>query len=328
MTKFELEELLQREYQNMAGLVVMKNDELVYERYANDCDSTSTLHIYSVTKSILSLLIGIAIDRGFIKSIDQPILAYFPEYPCDKEQLVLPRVTIKDMLTMVVPYQFEIEPYLAYFTSEDRVRFALDAIGGGTIGEFHYAALVGPDILSAILTRACGQSVLSFAKENLFNPMDIVVENSIVFHSAEEQMAFHSSTTQSGWVIDDLGIHTAGWGLTLSARDMAKIGQLYLQRGRWKNLQLVSSAWIEESIQIHSEWKELGLTYGYLWWVFEDGFCAMGDGGNVIYVNDKKHMVIAITSLFEPDVTDRLDLIKGVLEPMFERDVSDCLDHI
>ena len=69
----------------------------------------------------------------------------------------------------------------------------------------------------------------------------------------------------SGWVMDSKGIHAAGWGLTLTARDMAKIGQLYLDDGKWDGKQIVSAQWIAESTREHSRWEELNLPYGYLW---------------------------------------------------------------
>lgn len=148
------------------------------------------------------------------------------------------------------------------------------------------APLIGPDILSGILVKATGQSVYDFATENLFSPLEIVVENSLTFHSKKEQMAFNQATNISGWVADPMGIHTAGWGLT--PMDMAKIGQLYLNGGMWDGKRIVSQKWVEESTREHSRWKKPNLPYGYLWWVNENGFAAMGDGGNIIYVNTGK----------------------------------------
>ena len=122
----------------------------------------------------------------------------------------------------------------------------------------------------------------------------------------------------SGWVMDSKGIHAAGWGLTLTARDMAKIGQLYLDDGKWDGKQIVSAQWIAESTREHSRWEELNLPYGYLWWIADDNaFAAMGDSGNTIYVNRKKELVIAIASLFKENTGDRMDFIKECVETMF-----------
>lgn len=92
----------------------------------------------------------------------------------------------------------------------------------------------------------------------------------------------------SGWAADPMGVNTAGWGLMLSSMDMAKIGLLYLNYGIWNNIQIVSEKWINESTKEHSRWEIQNLSYGYLWWIHKDGFAAMGDGGNTIYVNTKK----------------------------------------
>ncbi|MFQ7173049.1 MAG: hypothetical protein ACLRQF_13840 [Thomasclavelia ramosa] len=89
-------------------------------------------------------------------------------------------------------------------------------------------------------------------------------------------------------MIDSCGINAAGWGLTLSTRAMAKIGQLYLNQGRWNKQQIVSKQWVIDSIKKQSYNDELNLAYGYLWWLHQDGFMAMGDG-DVIYVNIMKN---------------------------------------
>ena len=118
---------------------------------------------------------------------------------------------------------------------------------------------------------------------------------------------------------DPQGINTAGWGLFITPTDMAKIGQLYLNRGAWNCRQLVSAEWIDESTKVHSHWDEHTLSYGYLWWIVDgESYAALGDGGNVMYVNMSKNLVVAIASLFKPKVTDRIELIKQCIEPIFE----------
>ena len=142
----------------------------------------------------------------------------------------------------------------------------------------------------------------------------------LILNSKDKQLAFNKATNISGWVNDKTGINTAGWGLTLSPMDMAKIGQLYLDDGIYNGKQIVSTKWIKESTKEHSRWKKLNLPYGYLWWIDnekEHTFAAMGDGGNVIYVNKDKNIVVSIASLFKPNVTDRLEFIKEYIEPIF-----------
>ncbi len=197
------------------------------------------------------------------------------------------------------------------------MEFSLDLLGGrGKKGAFRYAPLIGPDILSGILARAAGKPVLEFAQENLFHPLGIQVENNLSFKNKEEQMAFNQSVDISGWVTDAAGTHAAGWGLTLTAMDMAKIGQLYLNGGIWEDRQIISAEWIAESTAEHSRWKKRNLPYGYLWWVTEDGYAAMGDGGNVIYANTKKKLAVSMAALFAPRARDRIGLIQKYIEPV------------
>ena len=316
-----LENKIKKDYKNLAGIVALKNGETLYENYFNGCTAASRLHIYSVTKSVLSILLGIALDHGQIQSLDQRVLDFFPEYTVKKGEKMLPTITLRDMLTMTAPYKYRlVPPYIKYFTSDDWVKFSLGQLGGPRPGgRFFYAGLIGPDILSGILMRVMVQTVLDFARQALFEPLGIQVEQSIVFHSKEEQLAFNRSTQISGWAADPTGVNAAGWGLTLSPTHMAKLGQLYLNEGVWNGRRIVSADWVRESTTEHSRWEKPGLPYGYLWWV-ENGrwFAAMGDGGNILYVNTSQKIVVAITSLFKPNVTDRVEFIKEYIEPLLE----------
>ncbi|AKN30041.1 beta-lactamase [Clostridium carboxidivorans P7] len=321
--KLCLEKIVNSSYNNTAGIIVLKDGKTLYENYFNGYTAASTLHVFSVTKSIISILIGIAIDKGYIKSIDQKVLNFFPDYEVKRGEKTIQNVTLKDMLTMTAPYKYESEPYTEYFTSHNWVNSALDLLGGkGKIGEFKYTPVIGPDIFSGILVKTTGQSVLDFATENLFSPLGINVCGNVVFHNKEEQLAWYEEKNVKGWVADPQGVNTAGWGLTLTPMDMAKIGQLYLNKGIWNGKQIVPTWWIEESIKEHSKWGKL--SYGYLWWIIdhkEHIYAALGDGGNTIYVNTKKKMVVSVASLFMPQAKDRIKLIKEYIEPMFE----DCV---
>lgn len=319
-----LEKKIHEEYNNIAGIVVLKNGQLMYQNYFNDCHMNSRIHVYSVSKSILSIVIGIAIDKGYIQSVNQKVLDFFPEYTVKKTEKTIQRITIKDLLTMCAPYKHKETPisYIKYFMSKDWLTFCLNDLGGKKqVGEFRYTPLIGSDILSGILLKATGQSVLDFATKHLFLPLQITVEKSIVLKNAKEQKGFNKATNMSGWVVDPKGLHAGGWGLTLSAGDMAKIGQLFLNHGVWDNKQIVSSSWLEASTREHSRWKEMDLPYGYLWWIIDDkqkACAAMGDGGNVIYFNVEKNIVISIASLFDSKAKDRLAFIKEEIEPIFE----------
>jgi len=320
--KTKMEKIINSSYKNIGGIIVLKNGKTAYENYFNECTATSTLHVFSVTKSIISILIGIAIDKGYIKSINQKILDFFPDYTVRRGEKTIQNVTLKDILTMTAPYKYKSEPYTEYFTSDNWVNSALDLLGGkGKIGEFRYTPLIGPDILSGILVKTTGQSVLDFATEYLFSPLGINALDNIVFRNKDDQLAWYKEKNVRGWVADPKGVNTAGWGLTLTAVDMAKIGQLYLDGGMWKGKQIVSSGWIDESTKEHSRCNQLKISYGYLWWIIDDKehtYAAIGDGGNVIYVNAKKEIVVSIASLYMPHAKDRIKLIKEYIEPVFE----------
>ena len=315
-----LEQKINSDCENTTGIVILKDGIVSYEKYFKGCKKDSRVHVYSVTKSVISVLVGIALDKGLVKYIEEKVLDYFPEYKLKKGRAIIKDITLKNMLTMTAPYKYQFfAPYVKYFTSSDRVKFALDLLGsGGKIGTFQYTPLIGPDILSGMLMKATGKSVLDFAAENLFEPLGIKVENNLSFHNKEEQIAFNQSMDISGWVTDSAGTHAAGWGLTLTPMDMAKIGQLYLNGGMWEDRQIISPKWIDDSTMEHSRWKKKNLPYGYLWWVHEDGYAAMGDGGNIIYVNTKKKLVVSIAALFVPKTRDRIEWIKKNIEPVYE----------
>ncbi len=315
-----LEKIISKDHANIAGIIVQRNASKIYENYFNGYDANSAFHVFSVTKSIISALIGIAMDKGHIRSMDEKVLDFFPDYNPKRGEKTAQQVTIRDMMTMTAPFKYKSAPYTKYFTSESWVKSALDLLGGkGEIGTFRYTPLIGPDILSGILTNVTGQTVLEFAYENLFSPLEIHITKNVVFHSKEEQLSIIKDYHESGWVADPQGVNTAGWGLFITPGDMAKIGQLYLNGGIWGGKQIVSPQWITQSTKAHSHWEELELTYGYLWWIVDgNSYAALGDGGNVIYVNPEKNLTVAIASQFKPVVKDRIQLIKETIEPLCE----------
>lgn len=320
-----LERLIREEHGNIAGLVVLQNGEKRYEQFFNGCTAQSRVHVYSVTKSVVSILTGIALDRGDLAGVRQLVLDFFPGTPVKRNQSALPELTLEHLLTMTVPYRYGLfPPYVPYFTSSDWAAFALGQVGRKErLGKFQYAPLIGPDLLSAILMKATGRTVLGFAAEHLFGPLGITVARSIVFQTKEEQLAFNQATDVSGWAADAKGLNPAGWGLTLSAGDMARLGQLYLSGGVWQGRQIVSSEWVAESTREHARWQRQNLPYGYLWWGDTAGtgcYAAMGDGGNVIYVDPQRRLVVAIAALFAPRVKDRLALIRDHIVPLFAAD--------
>ncbi|MDM1040201.1 MULTISPECIES: serine hydrolase domain-containing protein [Empedobacter] len=310
-------EQIEKEYKNITGIVVQRNNEITHESYFQGYAQNDTIHIASVTKSIISILIGIAIDKGLIQSVEQNVLDFFPEYQIKRGEKSIQNIKIEHLLTMTAPYKFKSEPYTKVYSSENWTKSVLDLLGGKSIEtEFKYTT-IGLQVLSGIIAKATRQSVLDFATENLFIPLAIQKPDSLQLHNKEQHIDFIKGKNKNSWVISPEGINTAGWGLTLTARDMTKIGQLYLNKGKWENQQILSSKWIEESTKKHSSFGSL--SYGYLWWIIDDMenncFAAIGDSGNIIYVNPKDTMVISISSTFFPRAKNRVEFIRNILIP-------------
>lgn len=315
-----LEAAIRTDYANTAGIIIQRDGEICYEQYFHGCTAQDSVHVLSVTKSVLSALVGIAMDRGYIRGVDQAVLDFFPECVVPPEEEGLQAVTIGHLLTMTAPYRAEVEPYEAFFRSDDWVRAALDLVGGRLPdGRFQYSPIVGAHLLSGVLARAVGMPVLDFATEALFAPLGISARTE-QFASEAEQMAFYQKPWHDGlWVADAQGVHTGSWGLTLTARELAKVGRLYLDGGQWQGQQVVPAEWVQKSTAAHAH--SSGMGYGYLWWILDEGapvYAAMGDGGNVIYVNAAKKLVVAMTGLFAPEVKDRIELIMEQVEPVVE----------
>lgn len=314
-----LEEAIEKDYGNTVGIVVRKDGKTRYERYFHEFTAGDAVHVASVTKSVLSAVIGIAIGHGHIQSVEEKVLDFFPDYAVRHGERHMQDVTLRHLLTMTAPYNLPEEPYEAFFESDNWVQFALDTLGGqAPAGAFRYAPIVGPHILSGILASATCQYVLDYAVEHLFAPLGIPMRR-VAFQSAEEQLAWYQQGRYDrGWVVDPQGLPAASWGLTLTPGDMAKIGQLTLDGGLWDGRQIVPAAWVAESTRAHSHWAAMGLSYGYLWWVLDEHtYAAMGDGGNVIYVNTKENLVVAIAALYMPEAGDRIGLIRERVEPLF-----------
>ncbi|GGF92602.1 penicillin-binding protein [Paenibacillus albidus] len=309
----ELEPVIQSEYSNINGIVVVRNGSIAYERYYNGYGPDDPHHVASVTKSILSALVGIAIEAGYITNIDQEVLDFFPEYVPDAADRLKREITLRHLLTMTAPYAFEDwhEPLDQLCMQADWVKYTLDMLGrNGSVGTFKYST-AGAHLLSAIITRCTGTSAREFANERLFKPIGMkdIPDHEMKSFGFEDLFGEHVK----GWVKDPHSNSTGGWGLTLSPRDMARFGFLYLNRGLWDNNQIVPKAWIDESTTMNPN------KYGYLWWLGEENgvvaYLALGDGGNIICCVPEQDLVVAIASEFIIKPRDRWTLIKEHILP-------------
>ncbi len=309
---------------NICEITAIKNGSVVYEGYWHGYRRGDTLNIMSVTKSIMALLTGIAIDKGLIKSVDQKVLGFFPDYRVKRGEKTIYDVTLRHLLTMTAPYKYKSEPWTKVCTSDDWTKAALDLLGGrkGITGEFKYSTL-GIQILSGIIANASGMKVIDFVNTFLFEPLGILRHTNKEDRTKEEQFKFLRCKAPKGnvWYADPQNVNTAGWGLALTANDLAAIGLICLQKGIYNGKKIVSEEWINALSTPYIDLDERfgNMSYGFLWWIIDANkqiYAAIGDGGNIIYVNEAKGVCVGIAGTFKPRIFDRVQFIQKKIEPL------------
>ena len=323
MNKEELHYFVEKQQPNICQIVAIKDNDVVYSDTWNDYKKDDCTHIMSATKSIMSLLIGIAIDKGQIGSVDDKILDYFPDYKIKRGEKTIYEITIKHLLTMRAPYKCKSDPWTKVCSSNNWTYASLDFLGGrkGLTDAFNYQT-VSLHILSGILYKATNMKTVDFANAYLFEPLGIKKHENYLAETVKEhkQFTIGKLPKENIWFCDTDGLGTPGYGLCMSAEDMAKIGLLCLNKGIYDNKQIISSSWIEEMTRpriVESNYFG-GMEYGYLWWIIDSKkniYAAIGNSGNVIYINPEKNIVIAVSSYFKPTVFDRVDFIQEYMEP-------------
>lgn len=322
-SKTELHELIKEKAPNICQIAAYKNGEHVYSDEWNGYAPDDCTHIMSATKSIMSLLVGIAIDKKMINSVDEKILSFFPDYQVKRGEKTIYDITIKHLLTMRAPYKGKGDPWTKVCSSENWTYTSLDFLGGksGITREFNYKTVCF-HILSGILFKASGMNTVDFANKYLFEPLGIEKHVNYYAKSAEEHKEFTISKApkKNVWFADPDGLGTPGYGLCMSARDMAKIGLLCLYNGQYNGKQIISSEWIKEMTipsKVDNDWFK-GMEYGYLWWIIHpqsNVYAAIGNSGNVIYINPEQNVVVAVSSFFKPTVFDRIEFIEAEILP-------------
>ena len=323
MNREELHALVAKQQPNICQIVAYRSGEKVYSDCWNDYASDDCVHIMSATKSIIAMLIGIALDKGQIGSIDDKVLSFFPDYKVKRGEKTIQEVTIRHLLTMRAPYKCKGAPWTKVCSSDNWTYASLDFLGGrkGLTDEFNYQT-VCLHILSGILYQATGMKSVDYANQHLFEPLGIALHENYYAETAEEHKRFTIGKTPKAniWFADPDGLGTPSYGLCMSAEDMAKIGLLCLNEGRYGDKQIVSAGWIKEMTQPRTVESDhfRGMDYGYLWWIIDrekNIYAAIGNSGNVIYVNPEKEIVVAVASFFKPTVFDRVDFIREYIEP-------------
>jgi len=276
------------------GLLVIKNGHLVAERYFNAGSVDQKARLQSVTKSYTSALVGIALEQGYLSSVDQKMIDFFPELAGKIADPRKEQITIRQMLQMRAGYPSEEtdpvfwEGLLSGHYPPLIEEFPLIADPGT---EFHYSNLTS-NWLGIIVDRASGTNLKSFAEQHLFSAIDV----------------------EAGEWGQDAEDHNNGCAdLHFSARDAAKFGLLYLNDGQYEGNQIVPADWVHDSLQGYSEninatggfpanwglsFSDIG--YGYQWWSAKAGDhrfdFAWGHGGQLIVLLDEFDMVVVVTA--------------------------------
>jgi CubicO group peptidase (beta-lactamase class C family) len=316
------------------AVLVARRGKLVFERYFSGSDEISgriggrrvenvtfdadTLHdMKSASKAVASLALGIAIDRGLIRSVNEPIFSFFPELS-DLRSPEKDRIQLVHALTMSMGLEWveatpatgdENNDEARMHRASDPCRYVLGLAATAPAGQEFFYNTGALALVSAIIHKASGRHLDEFARETLFEPMGI---------------------TGVEW-IRVKGATDAGGGLRLRPRDMAKIGQLVLAGGRWNDRQIVSKAWIETSTAPKIKATD-GLSYGYLWWLGRSMLNgrevhwagALGRGGQSIRIVRQLDLVVVVTAGYYQDYSPRAfqmqsgvfrDVLRGISPP-------------
>lgn len=264
--------------------VIVKDGVIVDEYYKEEYDETSAFELHSVSKSITSAILGIAIDKGYIESVATPISNYFPQI-LESDSEYLNEITIWHVLTHTTGFNAsDTANWEEWRNSENWVDYVLNRdVTSRPVTVFNYFT-GNTHLLSAIVQQATGQTLYEFGKEYLFDPLGM-------------------DSVECG--SDAQGISDGGNGFIMNVYDMAKFGQLFLNNGVWNGEQIISEQWIEDSTSLQFERSSGSADYGYQWWVRTFGnnnypaYFAQGHYGQYIFVVPDLELVVALTSHYE-----------------------------
>jgi CubicO group peptidase (beta-lactamase class C family) len=267
------------------AFLVIQNGNLIYERYFKGQQRDSIVTSYSVAKSFTSALIGIAIQEGYIKSVDDPITDYIPEL--EERDPRFQEIRIRDLLMMTSGLRFTQEGGLPS-TNDGSLTFSFDDLRKLALTETKIVEPPGktflyndynPILLGIILERTTGKPVANYLQEKIWDPVGMEYDGSWTLDSNEK------------------GFEKMFAGLNARAIDFAKLGRLYLNNGNWNGTQVGPSEWVTLSTQDNGLIADEKVHYGYYWWVYSCtpdtmDFTAQGDHGQFIYVSPVKKLIV------------------------------------
>ncbi len=270
---------IEKEKLDLHSLLVIRNGSIVLDAVIYPYEENTVHDIASCSKSVLSLLLGIAIDQGYVQGVHSLVMDSFPSYGECKEK---ESIRIADLLTMQAGFSLSPHPLIKEYemvTSPDYEKYIMALKMEGESGIMFQYNNMAPYLVSAIIHKRTGVNALEFAEKNLFSPLGI---------------------TDYQWPADQVHNNTLGWGeLRIKPQDFAKIGYLMLKNGRWEDRQVVSSAWIEQSTGMRvkfsdAEKKSMNASgYGYYWWINMDStVSARGRNGQLMYLFPQKNLIV------------------------------------
>lgn len=285
--------------EDVRAVLVTVGGRPLLERYY-DSSAEATSGVFSVTKSVMSILVGIALDEGDLGSVEQTLAELLPDYAATVAPEVA-GITLRQVLTMTagLPEDTPSSNPLPFETADDWVAAIVSGGLRRPPGEGFAYASAGSHLLSAILVEATGRSVLDYAREKLFDPLGISTESAAEPLAVIENLPVYEAASFA-WPVDPQGLHLGHTYLKINAPDMAKIGQLMLDDGRWDGEQIVSTQWVTESTrgQVATNGGSAD-DYGYQWWVTTangfDAFAAVGFGGQLIEVVPALDLVVVVS---------------------------------
>ena len=266
----------------MHSILIARHGVLVFEVYFDPFYNGAPHQLASCTKSITSALVGIAIGKGLIQGMDQPVYGFFPDLALDDE--AKKAITLEHLLTMSSgldwaeggnDYRSPVNDFTAINYESNPAQYFFDHPLAQKPGSTFVYNSGGSNLLSLIVSKTSAMDTLDFARQELFGPLDI---------------------KQVNWEKTETGARQGGAGLQLLPRDMAKFGELYLQHGRWLDRQIVPAEWVGQS-SIARMAVTNGIQYGYQWWIPDgEGFTASGWGNQNIWVLPEQDMVVVFTA--------------------------------
>jgi CubicO group peptidase (beta-lactamase class C family) len=301
---FQFEDAVQKA-QNMPrlyGLLVSWQGKLVMEQYFNGSGPDKLVNIKSASKSVVSTLVGIAVEQGFIGGVDVTIDNYFNDILAEQVQADKSAITLANLLSMQAGLETTSNRnYGAWVLSKDWVRFALNQPMESNPGTRMHYSTGNTHLLSAILTQATGMSTLQFARKHLAEPL-----------------GFHLSD----WPRDPKGIYFGGNDMEMTARQMLAFGHLYMNGGTYKDKRIISANWVNQSFTPYAiSMREHGRYYGFGWWLrrmagYRTAY-AWGYGGQFIILVPELELLIVTTSSSTPNKRRR----------SHRRELSDLIEY-